>query len=150
MSQENVEMVRRGFDAYNRGDLDAVVADFASDCEYVPSGSLPGGRDAYRGPEGYKRFIGWLRDEFEDARLDVNDVIDAGDRVLASLTVRGRGRQSGVAASWDLWQVWTIRDSSIVRGQASPARLRPSKPLGCRSRPFPARSPATGGGVATT
>jgi ketosteroid isomerase-like protein len=72
----------------------------------------------YQGPEGYKQFIGWLRDEFEDARLDVNDVIDAGDRVLASLTLRGRGRQSGAATSWDVWQVWTIRDGRIVRGQA--------------------------------
>jgi ketosteroid isomerase-like protein len=118
MSQENVQMLRRGFDAYNRGDVDAVVADFASDCEYVASGALPGGRGVYQGPEGYKQFIGWLRDEFEDARLDVNDVIDAGDRVLASLTLRGRGRQSGAATSWDVWQVWTIRDGRIVRGQA--------------------------------
>jgi len=111
-------MLRRGFDAYNRGDLDAAVADFASDCEYVTSGALPGSRGVYQGPEGYKQFSGWLRDEFEDARLDVNDVIDAGDRVLASLTLRGRGRQSGAATSWDVWQVWTIRDGRIVRGQA--------------------------------
>ncbi len=118
MPRENVDMVRRRVDAYNRGDVEAVVTDFASDCEYVPSGALPGGRDVYRGPEGYTRFIGWLRDEFEDARLDLNDVIDVGDRVLASVTIRGRGRQSGAATSWDLWEVWTIRDGRVVRGQA--------------------------------
>ena len=111
-------MVRRRVDAYNRGDVEAVVTDFASDFEYVPSGTLPGGRDVHQGPEGYTRFIGWLRDEFEDARLDPNDVIDAGDRVLASVTIRGRGRQSGAATSWDLWEVWTIRDGRVVRGQA--------------------------------
>jgi ketosteroid isomerase-like protein len=118
MSQENVEMARRGYDAYNRGDVDAAVSDFAADCEFIPSGALPGGRGVYRGPEGYKQFVGWLRDEFEDAHLDLNEVIDAGDLVLASLTVRGRGRQSGAETRWDLWQVWTIRDCRFVRGQA--------------------------------
>ena len=118
MSRENVEIVRRGYAAYNRGDIDAAVTDFAPDCEYTPTGALPGGGGVYRGPEGYKAFIGWLRAEFEDARLVVTDVTDAGDRVLASITVQGRGRQSGAAASWDLWQVWTIRDGKVVRGQA--------------------------------
>ena len=118
MSRENVELVRRGLEAYNRGDLDGAVADFAPDCEYVPTGALPGGSGVYRGPEGYKRFVAWLREGFEDARLDVNDLIDAGDRVIAALTLRGRGKQSGVETSWDLWQVWTIRDGMIVHGQA--------------------------------
>jgi hypothetical protein len=118
MSQENVEIVRRGYDAYNRGDVDAAVSDFASDCEFVPTGALPGGRGVYHGPEGFKQFVAWVRDEFEDARFDVNDVVDAGDRVLASFTIRGRGRQSGAATSWDLWHVWTIRDGAVVRGQA--------------------------------
>jgi len=130
MSQENVEMVRRAFEAYNRGDIDAVVTDFASDCEYVPSGALPGGRGVYRGPEGYKRFIGWLRDGFDDARVDVNDVIDAGNQVLVSVTVRGHGRQSGAAASWDLWQVWTIRDGKFVRGQAFTDRTEALEAVG--------------------
>jgi ketosteroid isomerase-like protein len=49
MSEENLEMVRRGFDAYERGDLDAAVTDFASDCEFVPTGALPGGRGVYQG-----------------------------------------------------------------------------------------------------
>jgi ketosteroid isomerase-like protein len=118
MSEENLEMVRRGFDAYERGDLDAAVTDFASDCEFVPTGALPGGRGVYQGPEGYKRYIGWITDEFEDAHVDVNDLTDAGDRVLASLTLRGRGRQSGAATTWDLWHVWTVRDGRFVRGQA--------------------------------
>ena len=118
MSQENVEMVRRSHAAYQRGDLDAAVTDLASDCEFVPTGALPGGRGVYQGPEGYKRFIGWIKDEFEDAHVDLNDLTDAGDRVLVSLTLRGRGRQSGAATTWDLWHVWTVRDGRFIRGQA--------------------------------
>ena len=116
MSQENVEIVRRAFEAYNRGDLDAAVADFAPDFEYIASGAVPGTRGVYRGPEGYKRFVGWVRDEFDDARVEVDAITDAGDQVLVSVTTRGRGRQSGVEASWSVWQVWTLRDGKIVHG----------------------------------
>ena len=113
-----MDLVRRAYGAYSRGDVDGAVAVFAKDAEYVPSGALPGDREVRHGPEGYKQFIGWLQSEFDDARLDVNDVIDAGDRVLASVTLRGRGKQSGAAVSWDIWQVWTMRDGVVVRGQA--------------------------------
>jgi len=49
MSQENVEIVRRAFEAFNRGDLDAAVVDLAADCEYTSSGAIPGTTDTYRG-----------------------------------------------------------------------------------------------------
>jgi hypothetical protein len=117
MSEENVEIVRLAFEAYNRGDLDAAVADFAPECEYISSGALPGSRGVWRGPEGYKQFVGWLRSEFEDARAEIDEVIDAGDSVLVSVTTRGRGRQSGAATTWSIWQVWTLQDGKIVRGQ---------------------------------
>lgn len=33
------------------------------------------------------------------------------------LTIRGRGKQSGIEVSWDIWQRWTLRDGKIARGQ---------------------------------
>lgn len=87
MSEQNVEVVRRAFEAYNRGDLDAAVADFAPEFE-----------------------------EFEDARVVVDDITDAGDQVLVSVSTRGRGRRSGVEATWSVWQLWTLRDGKIVDG----------------------------------
>ncbi|MEK6272361.1 MAG: nuclear transport factor 2 family protein [Actinomycetota bacterium] len=116
MSEENVESLRRAIEAYNRDDLDAAVADMHPDCEYVPSGALPGVRDVVRGPEGYKRTIAWLRDAFDRAHIDV-ELTDAGDQVLARLTARGRGEQSGVETAWEFWQVWTYRDGKAVSGR---------------------------------
>ena len=116
MSQENVEKLRGAFEAYNRDDLDAAVANLHPDCEYVPTGALPGGRDVVRGPEGYKRFVAWLRDMFDDAHIDAV-LTDAGDQVVARLTVRGRGKQSGAETTWEFWQVWTFRDGKSVHGR---------------------------------
>ena len=132
MSQENVEIVRRAFEAFNRGDADATVAAFAPDCEYIPSGALPGGTDVSRGPEGYKRFASWLRDAFDDAHLEIHELIDAGDRVWVSMTLRGRGKQSGAETSWHFWQVWTLRDGKVVHGQGFTAREEALEAAGLR------------------
>jgi ketosteroid isomerase-like protein len=118
MSEQNIEIVRRGYEAYNRGDLDDMVADHAPTFEYVASRVVPGSRGLYRGPEGWEGMgLGWLRNEFESPRVEIRELTEAGDRVVAGLTVRGRGKQSGVEVSWDLWHVWIVRDRKIVHGQ---------------------------------
>jgi ketosteroid isomerase-like protein len=122
MSQENVELVRRGYEAYNRGDLDGAVSDFASDCRYIAAGTIPDRTGVFRGREGYKEFIGWLRSEFDDARAEIDELIDAGDTVVIGSTLRGRGKQSGVEAKFTFWQVWTIQDGKFVRGQGFASR----------------------------
>jgi ketosteroid isomerase-like protein len=42
---------------------------------------------------------------------------DAGDQVVARLTTRGRGKQSGVETAWEFWQLWTYRDGKAVHGR---------------------------------
>ena len=48
MSQGNIEVVRRGYEAFNRGDLNGMVEDFAPTFEYVASGAVPGTGGVYR------------------------------------------------------------------------------------------------------
>jgi ketosteroid isomerase-like protein len=61
--------------------------------------------------------IGWLAGEFESPGVEIRELIEAGDQVLALITMRGRGNQSGAEARWDLWQLWTIREGQVVHGQ---------------------------------
>jgi uncharacterized protein len=120
--EENIEIARRNYAAFNRGDIDGVVADFAPDFEYVASGAIPGVGGVYRGPGGYKRSQEVFWDEFDDARLEIHEFIEAGDQVLVSVTVRGRGRQSGTETSWSFFQLWTVRGGKVVRGQGFMSR----------------------------
>jgi ketosteroid isomerase-like protein len=117
MSDENVELVRRAYEAFNRGDLEAMVADFVRNFEYVPTGAIPGTRHVYRGPQGWREFVGWLFDEFDDARVEIRELIETDDQVLAAACLRGRGKQSGAEASWDMFFLWTIRQGRVVHGQ---------------------------------
>jgi ketosteroid isomerase-like protein len=56
MSQENVEAIRRAYEAYNRGDLESMVVDIAPEFEYETTGAVPGTRAVYSGPEGWREF----------------------------------------------------------------------------------------------
>jgi hypothetical protein len=123
MSPENVEIVRRAYAAFNRGDIDGMVADVALDFEYVPAaGVIPGVMGVYRGPEGLKRWRGAFWDEFDDAHIEVHEFVDAGDQVLATDTVQGRGKQSGAEGSWTIWELWTVREGKLVHGQGLTSR----------------------------
>jgi ketosteroid isomerase-like protein len=122
VSQENIELARRAYEAFNRDDLEGMVADFAPSFEYLPSGTIPGTHGVYRGAEGWIEFMGWLRNEFESARVEILELIETEHQVLAAVTAHGRGRQSGVEASWDGWHLWTVRDGKVVHGRGFTSR----------------------------
>jgi ketosteroid isomerase-like protein len=99
VSEENIQWARRAYAAFNRGDVAAGVADFAPDFQWVATGVVPDVVGVYRGPDDYKRFLEHWWSEFEDPHLEVHDLTVAGDQVLASLTLRGRGKRSGAETS---------------------------------------------------
>ena len=83
--EENVELVRAGFEAFNSGDLDACVERVAVDL-VINLAELPQplrGRDTWReGAELIKR-------AFPDLRAEIEDIFGAGDRVAVRLRMRG-------------------------------------------------------------
>jgi ketosteroid isomerase-like protein len=122
MSHENVEVVRRAFEAFDRGDMEGVVADFGPHFEYVATGAIPGVRGVYRGTEGYRRFLEAFVGEFDDVHVKTPEFVEAGDQVLVSVTIRGRGKRSRAETSWSFWLLWQVRDGKVVRGQGFTSR----------------------------
>jgi ketosteroid isomerase-like protein len=120
MSGEDVELVRRFIEAFNRGDLEGAIAlvDPPPESEFVPGDFGPELMGVQRGPEGMRRALEMFWGEFDHAHIEVHELIDAGDQVFVSATFRGRGKQSGAETSWGpLWGVWTMRDGRMVRWQ---------------------------------
>jgi ketosteroid isomerase-like protein len=56
MSRENVEYVRRGYEAANRRDVDAWVEGSAAEFEFHTSGNFPDQEPVYRGREAFRTF----------------------------------------------------------------------------------------------
>ena len=115
MSQENLELVHRLCDAFNRRDLDAFLALNASDVEFTPYTVAVQG--SYQGHDGIGRWWRELFDVFPDWGVEVREVRDLGDDVtLTTLHARGHGGESGTPVAQMLWQVaeWNA-EGQIVR-----------------------------------
>jgi ketosteroid isomerase-like protein len=93
MSQENVELVRQGYDTMNRGDLEGVLDLFTADFEFHTAQLFPDAEPVYRGREGFRRFWSGFREPWETLLLEVERIEPIGDdRVLALLRFHGRAR----------------------------------------------------------
>ena len=113
-------MVRRAFEAFNRGGVVACVIEGIWSPEIVwdvTPGGIPG-LGTYRGHEEVKRFFeeDWFKAfPFEEWEVELEEVIDAGDRVIGMSRQHGRGASSGAVAELELAQISTLRDGRIVR-----------------------------------
>jgi ketosteroid isomerase-like protein len=114
MSQENVELVRRAIEAWNRGDLDAILATLHPDLEYVTTGVFPDLDPVYHGHDGFRRFWQDFREIWESLSIEIHELRDCGERVLLLMTFNGRGRD-GVEVRRQVASVVAFRDGLDVR-----------------------------------
>jgi hypothetical protein len=114
MSQENIEVVRRSFGAWNRGDLSAYLGSFHPEVEWTTTGRYVEA-GTYRGHEGVLRYLGGLTAEFDDVEIYPKELVQVGDRIVATVQITGRGRASGAPVELTLAGVCSFRDGRIVR-----------------------------------
>jgi ketosteroid isomerase-like protein len=113
MSQENVELSYRAFDAFARRDFDALVALMDDDVElFSRLAPLEGG---YHGRDGVRRWCQHLIDAFPDWSPEPIEVRDLGDVTVGKVRYRGHGGGSGAPVDQVIWQVAKWRDRKIVR-----------------------------------
>ena len=95
MSQANVEIVKRGIDAFNRRDVEGFFALAASDFEWFPAmaGTVEGG--GYRGRDGIEKYLADIGDTWEEYRVFAEEFRDLDDRVVMLGRIEGRGKGSG-------------------------------------------------------
>jgi ketosteroid isomerase-like protein len=111
VSQENVEIVRRVMDSWNRGER-RDLSPFHPDVEWLPLRAATEG--AYRGIAGIERFIADAEETF-DKFEPRQELLDLGDRVLAWGPIHVRARQSGIETDIPTGGVFEFRDGKIVR-----------------------------------
>jgi ketosteroid isomerase-like protein len=129
MSHENVEIVRRVYEAEAQGDTKAVLELYDPDIEFDNSRSPVGDFSATVGRlfRGRDRVQGAFREWYEaweKVESEVEELIDAGyDQVVSVFTYRARGRTSGVEVEFaHMAGHWTIRDGRVIRVAFLPSR----------------------------
>ena len=114
MSQENVEIVRRGIEAFNRRDFDAALRDVAPDATFDMSHSRGPDVGLYVGHDAIRRFWTEMTEPFERHTMIPDEFIPHGEQVVVPLTARltGRGR---IEVEGRGAPVATLRDGRLVR-----------------------------------
>ena len=126
MSQENVDIVRAAWEAFDAGDVDRAFEVFAANVDWhVPQDSWGefGGSGHYR---GVGRVAGWLADMYgawEPFELDAEEISDAGDdRVIVVLSARGREPGSGLEVEHHPAGVTTLSARKVLSVVWHPTR----------------------------
>jgi uncharacterized protein len=115
MSKENVDIVRRAYEAFNAGDPETAMALLDPEVEWTLPAHFPDA-ETWRGRERVVAGLGTLSDAWESIDVDVQELIDAGDRVVALVHIKGRAALTGL----DLGgmgvdgHVWTLREGRVV------------------------------------
>jgi len=131
MSQENVEIVREIYHAVARRDAASAFAVYADDIVWEVSARRAIVMDrAYHGHEGVRRFWRDALVAFGEVDLDVEELIDAGDRVVALIREREIGRSSGVPVEASHAAIWTLAEGKVVRMQVFDDRDQAFKAVG--------------------
>ena len=114
MSQDNVDVVRHIYAAWGEQGSPVPSGLLDPDIEWVnsPDAVEPGTR---RGIDAFGAAAESVEQTFADATVDIDEMLDLGDRVVVLATLRGRGRGSGADVERRQGYVWTIRDGKAVR-----------------------------------
>ena len=115
MSQENVDVIRRGYEALASGRIDFVGLD--AEIEWRGPREFPDLAEPRYGHDGVRQYMAKLGEVFDDYRVVAEEFIDVGpDKVLVFAREGGRGKGSQAAVQTNpTAHLWTIRDGKAVR-----------------------------------
>jgi ketosteroid isomerase-like protein len=128
MSEENVEIVRRSYEAYERGDLEAVRETVDPEivvCRWELDAAT------YHGWEGLLAAISEWVEGFDEFTLTGEEFIDANQhQVLVRIRQSAVGAQSGVPIEADFWHLHTIHDGKATRLDMFPTKAQAREAAG--------------------
>src|SRR6476660_8854574 len=113
MSQENLEIVRGGFETLNAGAPDFSI--YHPALVYHPRADEPD-PSPHIGREAFERLALGFMESFPGLGFEVKELIDADDLVIASTVMRGRGSASGADVTDTYVFAYRLRDGVVVAG----------------------------------
>ena len=120
MSQENVDAFKRFADANNRRDVEALLAELDTDVEWHSAvlRSLGGEATVHRGHDGVREMLRDLYEAFSEFQVELSDIRDLGDRIVALGRWVTRGEESGVETTPPLASVVEFKNGKAIRVQS--------------------------------
>jgi ketosteroid isomerase-like protein len=133
MSQQNVELVRRWFQLFDRGEMEAALQHVDPAIETIEGAELPGAA-RYLGHAGLATAYDHWAGQWDHFRMELNELIDAGSDVVAITRHHGTGRASGVAVAAHVAYVFTVKDDKLVRLRVFNTKAQALEAVGLREQ----------------
>jgi ketosteroid isomerase-like protein len=114
MSAQNVELIRRAFDAFNTRDLDAFLELMDPEVEFIPYERALEGLGPYRGHGGVREWWEDASAAFPEFQVEPREIRDPADVTVTHGRLRGQGASSGAAFDRELWHIAKWRDKKQV------------------------------------
>jgi ketosteroid isomerase-like protein len=112
--EECAELIRQGYEALTRGDLDKIVELIHPEFQCDASGGLP----HQRGDSGTRGFEGFLQDlsnEWDEFRCELQELRHAGELLVALVLEEGLERSTGRRIQRESFHIWALRENKAVR-----------------------------------
>lgn len=143
MSQDRVEQLLRDYDALNNGDFDKAAEWFDPEIEWHLPDILPA-TGPVKGIEGVREMWQTWTEVFDGFSMEVEEVIDAGDRLIVMARTHGQGKDSGAPVeSPSFPHIWTFRGDLAVDVLMLPKRAEALAAVGLPAdtpvQPLPGR-----------
>jgi ketosteroid isomerase-like protein len=116
MSQDDVEIVRRAYDAFSRAGLDGLLEHFHPDVEYDVTAGIGPFAGMYHGCAAVRNMLADYLESWEYVRMEPEEIIQGSEnRIVVVLRMRMRGKGSGAGVEARTTNVWTMRDGRATR-----------------------------------
>ena len=117
MSRENVELVKRAFENFERNDFDAILRRCDEGIVIKQPPELPGAPEAQHGHTGVLEAFELWPQQWDDFGIEILYLRDVGDHVVAHTRQWGQGKASGIKLELPLTFVFTIGSGKLVEWQ---------------------------------
>ncbi len=114
MSPENVEVVSKIYDAFAAGDIESLLSKVDPEIEFDLSDRLPD-EGIHRGRDAYRQFLERTFELWANFRVEVEELLDAGDATVALIHTTATGRRSGIEIDERVAHVFWLRDATPYR-----------------------------------
>jgi uncharacterized protein len=115
MSQENVDLVRGGYDDFNSGNIEGVTSRLADDVEWTEPGGGKSPSGTFKGPESVANDVfAAVPQHFDEFQCIAEETSDEGDTVRVTVRFKGKAK-SGAELDTPAEHVWEVRDGKVVR-----------------------------------
>jgi ketosteroid isomerase-like protein len=129
MAQDNVDVVQGVWDAFGRGDIDAVLDAISPTAEARVPESLPWG-GTYAGQEGFRDLLARLDESFEQFTATPQKVLGADDNhVVVLAKTKGRLKGGTTIEGTTIW-IYQLRDGKIADAESFGDTARVLEALG--------------------